>query len=111
VQIYFRNTKLKKTCESERELLRKYGPELGPRIAQRLSELRALRSLDDATKIPHLGLHQLKAGRDEQFGVDLPLGRRIVLEIAHNPIPRKDDGGVALSEVTEVVVVEIVDYH
>lgn len=111
MQIHFRSAKLKKICESERELLRKHGPELGHRITVRLSELRALASLQDAVQVPHLRLHQLKAKRDEQFAITLLGGHRLVLEVVHNPIPRHADGGIDLSAVTDVIVVEIVDYH
>ena len=111
MQINFRNSKLKRICESERELLRKYGPKLGQRIALRLSELRALVSLHDAASVPHLHLHQLKADRDEQFALGLLGGQRLVLEVSHDPIPRNADGGIDVAAVTEVTVVEIVDYH
>lgn len=111
MQIHFRSAKLKKICESERELLRKYGRELGQRITVRMSELRAFTNLQDAVRVPHLRLHQLKAERDEQFALTLLGGHRLVLEVGNNPIPRHADRGVDLSAVTEVIVVEIVDYH
>lgn len=111
MEVNFRNGKLKKICESEWELVRSYGPELGRRIAVRTSELRALANLQDAVRVPHLRLHQLKAKRDEQFALTLLGGHRLVIEVGHNPIPRHADGGIDLSAVTEVIVVEIVDYH
>lgn len=50
-------------------------------------------------------------GSGEQFAVDLKHPKRLVFEIADNPVPRKPDGGLDLASVTSVVVVEVVDYH
>lgn len=111
MQVYFRSKKLQKICESERELVRKYGARQGKRLAVRLSELRAIATLEDASKIPHLNLHQLGGDRREQFALTLIEPQRLILEVAQDPMPRLEDGGIDRSAVTAVTVVEVVDYH
>jgi proteic killer suppression protein len=46
-----------------------------------------------------------------QFALDLDGGRRLVFEPAHDPIPRKDDGGIDWSAVSRISIVFIGDYH
>lgn len=111
MEIFFVNHKLQRVLESDRELARRFGTRLGAVIGTRLNELRALPSLAAAVAVPHLRLHQLGGERDGQFALTLVEPYRLVLEIAQDPIPRLADGGVDLAAVTEVVVVEIVDYH
>jgi len=68
----------------------------------------------------HLGLvpverpvrrHQLSGNRKDEFAVDLVHPYRLVFRPNHDPIPRKDDGGIELEVVTAIEIVEIVDYH
>ena len=55
--------------------------------------------------------HQLRAGRDEQFAVDLVHPYRLVFEVNHDPIPRKDDGGIDLEQVIAIKILDVLDYH
>lgn len=55
--------------------------------------------------------HQLHADRDEQYAVDLVHPHRLVFEPDHNPIPRKEDGGVDTEQVTAITIIEVIDYH
>jgi len=68
----------------------------------------------------HLGLvpverpvrrHQLSGNRKDEFAVDLVHPYRLVFRPNHDPIPRKDDGGIELEAVTAIEIVDIVDYH
>ena len=47
----------------------------------------------------------------KQFSVKLFRGKRLVFEVDHAEVPRKDDGGIDLTKVTAVRIIEIVDYH
>ena len=29
----------------------------------------------------------------------------------HEPVPRKDDGGIDLDKLTSIIIIEVVDYH
>ena len=55
--------------------------------------------------------HQLRGDRDEQFAVDLVHPRRLVFEPNHEPLPRKDDGGIDTEKVTAITIIDVIDYH
>jgi plasmid maintenance system killer protein len=111
VRIVFTSRKVQRTCESRTELERRFGSRMGRLLASRLNELEAAPTLAAAMAVPHLKLHQLRADRDEQFALSLVEPHRLILEVAHDPLPRGSDGGIDLVAVTEIVLVEIVDYH
>lgn len=111
LEIRFANHRLKRTMESQRELTRTYGARLGNVIARRLLELGALPNLGAGFQVPQLRLHQLSGDRDEQFAVDLVHPRRLVFDVGDEPVPRRDDRGIALEQVVVIVIREVVDYH
>ena len=61
--------------------------------------------------MPPARMHELKSNRDEQFAVDLVHPYRLVFEPTHDPLPRKEDGGINLEQVTAIKIMEVVDYH
>lgn len=111
MDIYFANHKLKGLFESERELIRKFGPRMGKIMGRRLGELAALPSLAAGVAVPHLSLHQLGADRDEQFALTLVEPKRLILQVAADPVPRLPDGGIDTAAITAVIVLEVIDYH
>lgn len=73
-----------------------------------------LSTADNLSRVPTAGsirCHQLSSDRDEQFAIDLVHPRRLVFAIDQEPIPRKGDGGIDLSQVRNILIVEIIDYH
>jgi hypothetical protein len=103
VQISFANRKLQRTCESSAELERRFGARMGRVLGNRLNELAAAPTMAGAMAVPHLKLHQLS--------LTLVEPRRLILEIAHDPMPRDADGGIDLEAVTDILIIEVVDYH
>ncbi|MBZ5536566.1 MAG: killer suppression protein HigA [Acidobacteriia bacterium] len=81
------------------------------KIRQRLLELAAADKLADVSRMPPARCHQLGGNLDEQFAVDISANERLVFRVDHDPIPRKADGGIDLSEVRAVIVLRIEDYH
>lgn len=73
--------------------------------------LRASRNLQEVSDDKATKFHQLHLDRNEQFSVSLFRGKRLVFEVDHAEIPRKDDCGINLVAVTAVRITEIVDYH
>ena len=49
--------------------------------------------------------------RKDEFAVDLVHPYRLVFRPDHDPVPRKDDGGIELEAITAIEIVEVVDYH
>jgi len=54
---------------------------------------------------------ELKGNRAGAFSVRVHNGYRIVFVPDHDPVPRKDDGGVNWSAVTAIRIESIEDYH
>jgi toxin HigB-1 len=111
MEIVFASHKLEKGCNLEREGIRMWGPENARKIRQRLAELMAAQTLAVVAKIPPARLHPLKGDRKGQFAVDVKHPFRLIFEPEHDPIPKRDDGGVDLEQVTRIRVLSVEDYH
>lgn len=106
MDISFRDSRLQRRCESERELRRVYGPGCAKRILARVADLVAASSLEDFRGLPGR-CHALKADRQGQFALEVADGRRLILE----PVPPLPPGDTPWSSIDAAEVVEVVDYH
>ncbi len=111
MDIAFRTRKLEKTFNSAGELQKAYGARMAKAIMIRLAVLKAARTLALVPTTPPDRRHQLRGDRDEQFAVDLVHPHRLVFEANHDPLPRKDDGGIDVEQVTAITIIEVIDYH
>ncbi len=111
MEIRFASSRMAKLCNSEKEMRGKLGPRCAERLQQRLEELRAAATLGEMRLLPGARCHELTQDRKGQLAVDLVHPRRLVFEPAHDPVPTKADGGLDWSKVTEIVILEVVDYH
>jgi proteic killer suppression protein len=111
MEIRFASSKVAKLCNSQKEMRGKLGPQCAARLQQRLEELRAAATLEDMRALPGARCHELTQDLKGQLAVDLVHPRRLIFEPAHDPAPTKADGGLDWSKVTEIVILEIVDYH
>lgn len=111
LEIILTNRKLRKLIESEAELIRKYGARMTKVIMKRMSVLKASDCLATVPTTKPERCHQLSQDRDEQFAVDLVRGNRLIFEVGHESIPRKQDGGIDKNAVTKIRITEIRDYH
>lgn len=111
MEVFFGTPKLRKLFNSERKLTRKYGDREARKIMARITVLSEAETLEEVPKTPPDRMHQLAGDRDEQFAVDLVQPYRLVFEPYHDPMPRREDGGIDLKRVTAIMVLEVVDYH
>lgn len=111
MDVGFDNARLARICNTTSLRVRKLGKERSDKVGQRLDQLAAARDLGEFRKLPQTRCHQLSADRDEQFSTDLDGPYRLIFEVADDPIPRALDGGIALSQVTRVLITEILDTH
>lgn len=111
MELSFRNNKLAKIMNAEREIVRKYGPDNGRRIALRLQNIRDAASVEELSKLPQTRVHELKADRNEQISVDAKHPYRLILISAHDETPRKPDGGLDWARITKVQLIELIDTH
>ena len=111
MDIVFGNKKLCKQCNSLPNAQRNWGFVCGRKVLTRLDEMRDSESLKVLMTLPQARCHQLMGKRSKQWAVDLEHPRRLVFEIANDPIPRTTDGGIALEHVTAIRVIGVEDYH
>ena len=74
-------------------------------------ELRAAQTLADMSRLPPARCHELGLDRKGQLSVDLAHPYRLIFMPDHDPVPAKPDGGLDWTEVTRVLIVEVVDTH
>jgi toxin HigB-1 len=106
----FASRRLERELSEERVMKRAYGERTGP-LKRRLATLAEATNLAEIPLGPPDWLEQLTGNRDEQFSVVLNKNWRLIFVVAHDPIPRLADGGIDLSKVTAIRIMEVVDYH
>ena len=111
MKIYFRRKKLQKLCSSKKDSIKKWGTRNAEKLHQRLAELEAAPNLDVMHSLPGARCHQLKGNRAGQFAVNLKHPLRLIFEPHHEPVPRKGDGGIDLEKITEIIILDVEDYH
>ena len=68
-------------------------------------------TLADVSHRPPERRHQLDGKRKGQFAVDVQQPYRIVFKPEHNPVPKTEDGGIDLGQITAIEIQGIEDYH
>ena len=81
------------------------------KITMRLAFLKNAKTLAQVPTRPPNRRHQLTGDRDEQYAVNLVHPYRMIFKPNHDPLPRKEDGGIDLHRVTAITIMEVVDYH
>ena len=111
MDIYYKNSKLQKSCNAEKESVKRWGARQAALIRRRLAELQAADCLADISYLPPPRLHQLSNDRKGQLAVDTLHPARLIFKPNHDPIPQKDDGGLDLTQITQILIIEVEDYH
>lgn len=81
------------------------------KLQQRLMELNAAPCLADVSRVPSVRCHPLTGDRKGQLSVDLKHPYRLLFIPANDPVPKKVDGGLDWSRVTEIEIIEITNTH
>jgi plasmid maintenance system killer protein len=111
VLVNYVDNKLEKTCNSAKDLRRRYGDVCGKLIGQRLDQMKAASSLAVLRTLPQLRCHELTGDRKGQLAVDVKQPYRLVFRPNPIHVLTRDDGGLDWTSVTDVTIIEIVDYH
>lgn len=111
MQIPYINKKLAKLLGSQKEVLRTFGPDNGKRILRRLDQIAAAENLQELSTLPQTRVHELTQNRDEQISVDVKHPYRLLMVPDHEETPRKPDGGLEWSRITQVTILGIEDTH
>lgn len=110
MEILFKNKRLEKQLSSDREIVKNWGNDNGRKIQQRMLEFQAAECLAVMYTLP-CRCHELSNDRAGQLSVDLKHPFRLVFEPADEPIPHKSDGGLDVTKVKKVRILEVVNYH
>lgn len=110
MDITFSTTKFEKECNEQKRLVQRYGPVNAKRLRQRLDDLRAAPHLEMMRQLPGR-CHELLGDRAGQLSLDLDHPYRLIFEPAHDPVPRKEDGGLDWSQVTAIRLLGVEDTH
>jgi len=111
MDIAYKTAKMSKVFNSEGKLVKEYGSDRARRIRMRQDFLRAAANLAQVPVSPPTRRHQLKGDRKGQFAVDLTGNYRLVFEPNHDPVPRREDGGIDLQAITAITILSVEDYH
>ena len=62
-------------------------------------------------QLPVANCHRLSGDRDGSWALNVSANHRMIFEIAHHPLPINQDGSLDTRSVTDVRIMEIIDYH
>lgn len=111
MDIDFSSRSLQRACNSEKELIRRWGKDRGHIIGRRLQQLSAADNLLVLSAVRPLKFHALKGKRVGQFAVDGNYPYRIIFEANGKIQPKRPDGGLDMLRVTKIKILEVVNYH
>jgi proteic killer suppression protein len=110
VEISYKNKKLEKQLTDPIAMIKTFG-QLAKKINQRIKDLSAAENLGILRNLPAARCHELSGERNGELSVDVSVNYRLIFEPKHEPIPKKDDGGLNWNAVTSIQINEIEDYH
>ncbi len=111
MDITFTNHRLEDLMNDERKFIRKYGQQNFKELTDRMMVLINSNNLSEISIHPPERCHELKGNRKGTFAVLLKNPLRLIFEPDHDPVPTKEDGGIDLTQVTAITILEITDYH
>jgi plasmid maintenance system killer protein len=110
VEIRFISRKLEKQLTDPVEMQKRFG-QLARKLNQRMKELADAQHLAVMKTIPAARCHELSGARTGELAVDVSGNYRLVFRPDHEPLPRKDDGGLNWESVNSITITAVVDYH
>ena len=111
MEISFRKRKLEKIFNDEQRLVREYGQQMADQIMDRMFLLYKVETLAEVPTDKPFRCHQLAGDRKGEYAVDLRHPHRLVFEPDHDPVPETDDGGIDKEAVTDIIILDVIDYH
>ncbi len=108
--IVFEDQGFAKQCNDKSKLVRAQGPNRARKIQLHLDRLKAALTLEDMRNLPGR-CHELRKNLANHLSLDLDHPYRLLFIPAHDPIPRKGDGGLDWTQITQVKIVGIRNTH
>ncbi|WP_286742074.1 type II toxin-antitoxin system RelE/ParE family toxin [Aquabacterium sp. UBA2148] len=110
MEVSFAEARLKRACENASERQRRWGDPAAKNIKSRLDDLMAAKSMDDMRQLPGRW-EELAGDRAGHFSCRVNKSLRLIVRPTRQPPPSKEDGGLDWSQIDQVTVTEVVDYH
>lgn len=104
MKIHYSSVKQEKILTDIRLLKKFYGSD-HIKIGNRLSELRVVNNLSEIPEVPPPRRHKLDGKYEDCWGIDYSRNDRIIIR----PMGKYDVND--LTSITEVLIVDLVDYH
>ncbi len=108
MNITFINADVEALCRQSKRATRELGAASAQKLQRRLTELF---NAENVTELVAGRPHPLMLDKRGAFAVDLHGGDRLVFKPTKQPPPAKADGSIDWTQVTEVTIVELGDYH
>ncbi|MEX2106768.1 MAG: hypothetical protein WD810_07705 [Solirubrobacterales bacterium] len=110
IEIYWQDSKLQKLCSTARRGQKRWGADGWKILSRRLAVIEAAPSLASLDNAPG-SCHALTADRAGEFAIALWRGYRLIFRPLPDPPPVDDGGSLIRSQITQVLIKEVVDYH
>lgn len=113
MKIAYRTQRLETLLKTWRELEKTFGTKVAKAIVQRKTLLEIVDHLGEVPHVPPEKCHELSGKEKGKFSVYTApkSGVRVVFVPDHDPVPKKDDGGMDLTAVTDILIWYVGDYH
>jgi proteic killer suppression protein len=110
MHISFATRKLQKSLSDTAERAKNYGAVCGKIIGRRLDTMAAATTLEDLRHVPGK-FHALSYDRKGELSCHLEEPLRLIFRVNHDPLPLDENDELIWSQVTQVEVLEVIDYH
>jgi plasmid maintenance system killer protein len=110
MEILFATTGEEADWNDSKRLVRKHNAQRAKLIRRRLDDLKAAATLLVMRGLPGR-CHELTGSYKDHLSVDLDGPYRLILKPAHDPLPRKADGGLDWEQVTAIVILGVDNTH
>jgi len=107
LQVEFEQRQLEKSFKSLSTLTRRFGRRAANNLGKRIKELEVADNLSQISHVPPPRLHALTGNRRGYFAVMVTANMRLVF----SGLNHEGEKSLVKSEITAVLVKEVVDYH
>lgn len=111
MKLYYSTRSLCKACLNTLAGNNRWGKIIADKVRLRITEFEAALSLEDISKLPPARCHELSNNRAGQLSVVINGNMRLIFMPNHDPVPKLPSGGLDWSRVTEILILEVKDYH
>ncbi|MCK4654691.1 MAG: type II toxin-antitoxin system RelE/ParE family toxin [Candidatus Cloacimonetes bacterium] len=111
MEIRFKNKRFAGVLNDYNKSIASFGKAVGKTVHLRLQQMRAINNLNEMNITPGIRCHPLKGKKTGEYGITLTGNYRLIIKPDYEVIPRKKDGGIDLTKIEKVLVLNVEDYH